>query len=101
MNKCKRLSKLFLIAILGLSVSNAIAQHSHHKPDTKATEKPADALYYTCVMHPEIHSGKPGNCPKCGMKLILKTNGDNPPVAEPGKTNQEQIPLENKDAVEE
>jgi RND family efflux transporter MFP subunit len=26
---------------------------------------------YTCVMHPEIRSEKPGNCPKCGMKLIL------------------------------
>ncbi|WP_293892318.1 multicopper oxidase domain-containing protein [Flavobacterium sp.] len=25
---------------------------------------------YTCVMHPEIHATKPGNCPKCGMKLI-------------------------------
>lgn len=21
-------------------------------------------------MHPEIHAAKPGNCPKCGMKLI-------------------------------
>jgi hypothetical protein len=21
-------------------------------------------------MHPEIHATKPGNCPKCGMKLI-------------------------------
>ncbi|WP_298223702.1 multicopper oxidase domain-containing protein [Flavobacterium sp.] len=25
---------------------------------------------YTCVMHPEIHVTKPGNCPKCGMTLI-------------------------------
>ena len=25
---------------------------------------------YTCPMHPEIHAAKPGNCPKCGMKLI-------------------------------
>ena len=25
---------------------------------------------YTCVMHPQIHSPKPGNCPICGMKLI-------------------------------
>ncbi|HLF51927.1 multicopper oxidase domain-containing protein [Flavobacterium sp.] len=25
---------------------------------------------YTCPMHPEIHADKPGNCPKCGMKLI-------------------------------
>ena len=35
---------------------------------------------YTCVMHPEIHSGKPGNCPKCGMKLVKekpKANADN------------------------
>ncbi|MFA6472082.1 MAG: efflux RND transporter periplasmic adaptor subunit [Candidatus Latescibacterota bacterium] len=27
---------------------------------------------YTCEMHPEIQSDKPGNCPKCGMKLIPK-----------------------------
>jgi len=25
---------------------------------------------YTCPMHPEIHATKPGNCPKCGMKLV-------------------------------
>jgi CopA family copper-resistance protein len=27
-------------------------------------------VIYTCVMHPEIQASKPGNCPKCGMKLI-------------------------------
>jgi hypothetical protein len=27
---------------------------------------------YTCVMHPEVISDKPGNCPKCGMKLVPK-----------------------------
>jgi Cu+-exporting ATPase len=25
---------------------------------------------YTCPMHPEIRSRKPGNCPKCGMALV-------------------------------
>ncbi len=35
----------------------------------KDTTKPQPATY-TCVMHPEIHSSKPGNCPKCGMKLV-------------------------------
>jgi hypothetical protein len=27
---------------------------------------------YTCTMHPEIVMDKPGNCPKCGMKLVEK-----------------------------
>ena len=25
---------------------------------------------YTCPMHPEVISDHPGNCPKCGMKLV-------------------------------
>lgn len=27
---------------------------------------------YTCPMHPEVKSDKPGECPKCGMKLEKK-----------------------------
>ena len=27
---------------------------------------------YTCPMHPEIVQDKPGNCPKCGMNLVIK-----------------------------
>lgn len=30
----------------------------------------AQPFTFTCVMHPEIHATKSGNCPKCGMKLI-------------------------------
>ena len=36
----------------------------------KDTSKQIVAATYTCVMHPEIHATNPGNCPKCGMKLI-------------------------------
>jgi Cu+-exporting ATPase len=25
---------------------------------------------YTCPMHPEVKSDKPGSCPKCGMTLV-------------------------------
>lgn len=32
-------------------------------------EQPA---VYTCPMHPEVKSASPGNCPKCGMKLVKK-----------------------------
>ena len=27
---------------------------------------------YTCTMHPEVVEDHPGNCPKCGMKLVEK-----------------------------
>ena len=29
---------------------------------------------YTCPMHPEIQSEKPGSCPKCGMSLVTRAS---------------------------
>jgi hypothetical protein len=29
-------------------------------------------IYYTCPMHAEVMSSKPGDCPKCGMSLVKK-----------------------------
>ena len=40
------------------------------KQSTSSTVKKV----YTCTMHPEVISDKPGDCPKCGMKLVLKKN---------------------------
>jgi len=37
---------------------------------TIKTEQQKDSVYYTCSMHPEIKSDKPGKCPKCGMDLF-------------------------------
>ena len=42
------------------------AMHKDKKNDKK------EAVTYTCSMHPEVSSDKPGNCPKCGMELIIK-----------------------------
>jgi len=40
--------------------------------DSKTTEKEI----YTCTMHPEVQVDKPGDCPKCGMKLVKKETAD-------------------------
>ena len=39
--------------------------------ETKNENKEAKKTY-TCSMHPEVISDKPGKCPKCGMQLIEK-----------------------------
>lgn len=32
----------------------------------------AAKVQYTCAMHPEVVKDVPGDCPKCGMKLVEK-----------------------------
>jgi hypothetical protein len=47
------------------------------KPDSSSVMKDSSAMkqtaaVYTCKMHPEVISDKPGKCPKCGMDLVKK-----------------------------
>ena len=39
---------------------------------SKSETKTGEGQKYTCEMHPEIVQDKPGECPKCHMKLTLK-----------------------------
>jgi hypothetical protein len=36
----------------------------------QTTQADAAQASYTCPMHPDVTSDKPGNCPICGMKLV-------------------------------
>ena len=56
------------------------AHHMHDDPsahvvtapvtvESGSKQSPAAATEYTCPMHPEIRSDRPGNCPICGMSL--------------------------------
>lgn len=46
-------------------------QHGQNKKNTTA-KKEVEKIQtkYTCPMHPEIKSSKPGTCPKCKMDLV-------------------------------
>ena len=62
-------------------------------PKKAAVETPSSGETYTCPMHPDIHASKPGNCPKCGMKLVKEApktaptthNGMDMPMKEDAK----------------
>lgn len=43
-----------------------------HDHAAGASAAPAAEAMYSCPMHPEITSDKPGTCPKCGMALVKK-----------------------------
>ncbi|WP_413667254.1 heavy metal-binding domain-containing protein [Mucilaginibacter sp. Mucisp86] len=69
------MKKVMLMAVAILfSVTGAFATHnSTMLPDTTKTKKVKPAkVQYTCTMHPEVLSDKPGKCPKCGMALVKK-----------------------------
>jgi len=48
--------------------SDMLSGPSHHEGTTARR-----ATIYTCPMHPEVQRDRPGDCPKCGMALELKT----------------------------
>ena len=40
------------------------------------TEVPEPVVsYWTCTMHPDVRAARPGDCPRCGMKLVPKYQG--------------------------
>jgi hypothetical protein len=62
------MKQLFVVAIALLCAAPAsFAQQQ--KPVKKDTTQHKT---YTCPMHSEVTSDKPGKCPKCGMNLVEK-----------------------------
>ena len=63
----------------------------------KAVKSSVQTDTYTCPMHPEIHTAKPGNCPRCGMKLVKEkamTGGkkmDMPDTGNPKKNGNMEV----------
>ncbi|SEN07554.1 hypothetical protein SAMN05192574_102376 [Mucilaginibacter gossypiicola] len=77
------MKKVTLMAIAMLfSAATVFAADTHTgkmASDTTKKLKPAK-VQYTCTMHPEVLSNKPGKCPKCGMALVKKTDAKKKPA---------------------
>jgi membrane fusion protein, copper/silver efflux system len=76
----------FLLAILTVELGACT------KPDSQATVANID--FWTCAMHPAVHSRKPGKCPICGMDLIPVENRKAESSIEEFKTAEFTVPIE-------
>jgi flagellar basal body-associated protein FliL len=78
-----------IFTLLGVYSFNAA--YSFEKNTSSAGSSVTDSTVtktYTCPMHPEVISDKPGSCPKCGMDLELKEDKDKSDVKEDVKNDK-------------
>jgi hypothetical protein len=58
-----------LIAVLAIGLFSTGTIFSQENKETKMEHKTSEKAMYTCPMHADVKSDKPGECPKCGMAL--------------------------------
>ena len=64
----KSLKMLMVAALTILSVTVFAQDSTNHTK--KAHKQQSEKMKYSCPMHPEVTSDKPGKCSKCGMDLV-------------------------------
>ena len=62
----------FVAGLAILAVASVAAFVSGCKHMDSEGHGSAHVHQYTCPMHPEVVKDAPGDCPKCGMKLVHK-----------------------------
>ncbi len=63
------MKKIIILVIVLVSGFGSFAQKSKNNPPQSKAQVTQNV--YTCPMHPDVVSDKPGKCPKCGMSLNL------------------------------
>jgi hypothetical protein len=74
-----KISVLALVILSSIGIYSYAAAFSFEKNISERSYRITDSTIsktYTCPMHPEVISDKPGQCPKCGMDLELNENSD-------------------------
>ncbi len=58
------------LALANMQDHNQHKREQNKKDSSAKKEEMKIPTEYTCPMHPEVKSDKPGTCPKCGMALV-------------------------------
>jgi len=85
------------VDIKKVTKANEVQKVNVIKPDVKAAtqnqivSKPQSQQQsvFTCPMHPEVISEKPGKCPKCGMELVEKE--EHQPIASENPKDESSV----------
>lgn len=59
-----------ILAIAGLWTSKSLLKKSTEKEKSSISKVEVAPSFWTCPMHPQIHTDHPGECPICHMKLV-------------------------------
>jgi hypothetical protein len=70
----KRISILIITLALTSGAGAQVGAIDPNRPDRDhdSEQEHEKKQKYTCLMHPEVITDHPGNCPKCGMTLVPK-----------------------------
>lgn len=96
------------IVFVALIIAGILLFEGEKIPDEITEERAGDQhqQLWTCGMHPEVIQDEPGNCPKCGMKLVpvkqtslvssneassMQHEGTSPNTGKPGKKGEREI----------
>ncbi|WP_103865977.1 efflux RND transporter periplasmic adaptor subunit [Aquimarina sp. I32.4] len=74
----KNIIYIIVAVVVGFIVGYFVfgnTKENHHKIDKQDKEHQAKEMW-TCSMHPQVKKTEPGDCPICGMDLILAETGE-------------------------
>jgi membrane fusion protein, copper/silver efflux system len=88
MKKIKLVIIIVLTLVVGMWLGSMFfgggdSHEGHRHGESSASQ--AKEEVWTCSMHPQIRQPEPGNCPLCGMELILVAQDDGDENADPNE----------------
>jgi len=74
MNEIKKYGAYVAVLVVGLLLGYVFFAESEEK--SQLHYNVVDGEHYTCSMHPQVHRSEMGDCPICGMSLVISNASD-------------------------